>query len=209
MSGRIGWILVGAALLVGVTRNADVGVTLGPASPAQTGQTLCYDAKGVVIPCAGTGQDGEHRRGVPWPARRFTDNNDGTVTDHLTDLVWLKVTRCKGAMTWLKALEFARDMRSGECGLTDSSYPGEWRLPSIFELRSLLDMSRISPPLSDSMGTGPWKDDDPFTGRPRGVFWSSTTYVASPDQAWGVEFDGAGIDAAPKKSSIASVWLVR
>lgn len=32
-----------------------------------TGQTLCYDAKGQIIPCTGSGQDGEFRSGGHWP----------------------------------------------------------------------------------------------------------------------------------------------
>ena len=37
----------------------------------QTGQTKCYDMAGIEINCAGTGQDGEIRAGVPWPIPRF------------------------------------------------------------------------------------------------------------------------------------------
>ena len=60
------------------------------AQPARTGQTTCYDAAGASIACTGTGQDGAHLKGVVWPAPRFTDNNNGTVTDNLTSLIWLK-----------------------------------------------------------------------------------------------------------------------
>lgn len=59
----------------------------------QTGQKTCYDTSGNVIPCTGTGQDGEIQAGVPWPSPRFTDNGNGTVTDKLTGLMWLK--ECK------------------------------------------------------------------------------------------------------------------
>ena len=40
----------------------------------KTGQTTCYanDFPHPVIPCAGTGQDGEFQKGIPWPAPRFT-----------------------------------------------------------------------------------------------------------------------------------------
>lgn len=48
----------------------------------KTGQTTCYDANGSVIPCAGTGQDGDIQAGVAWPDPRFTDNGNGTVTDN-------------------------------------------------------------------------------------------------------------------------------
>ena len=54
----------------------------------QTGQTTCWDKNGNVIPCAGTGQDGDIQAGVAWPNPRFTDNGDGTVTDNLTGLMW-------------------------------------------------------------------------------------------------------------------------
>ena len=37
-----------------------------------------------------SGEDGELQMGVEWPVPRFTDNEDGTVTDNLTGLVWLK-----------------------------------------------------------------------------------------------------------------------
>ena len=56
---------------------------------AQTGQKQCYDVSGMPIPVrhrAGRGI----QVGVPWPNPRFTDNGDGTVTDNLTGLIWLK-----------------------------------------------------------------------------------------------------------------------
>ena len=37
----------------------------------QTGQTVCYDSLGDIIPCLGTGQDGDILAGVAWPNPRF------------------------------------------------------------------------------------------------------------------------------------------
>ena len=34
------------------------------------------------------------RQESPWPSPRFIDNLDGTVTDDLTGLMWLKDTNC-------------------------------------------------------------------------------------------------------------------
>ncbi len=62
----------------------------GPVRVAATGQVTCYGENGTVIACAGTGQDGDVRSGASWPAPRFVDNGDGTVTDMLTQLVWLQ-----------------------------------------------------------------------------------------------------------------------
>jgi hypothetical protein len=65
-----------------------------PAPVPQSGQALCYDSAGIVILCAGTGQDGDIQSGLPWPSPRFVDNSIGstnqTVTDNLTGLIWAK-----------------------------------------------------------------------------------------------------------------------
>ena len=70
----------------------------------KTGQTTCREA-GNIIDCAGTGQDGEIQAGVEWPFPRFTDNGDGTVTDNLTGLMWLKDAGCIVNVTWQGALD--------------------------------------------------------------------------------------------------------
>ncbi len=54
--------------------------TRPPAPPARTGQTTSYAER----------DDGDLERGVAWPNPRFTDNGNGTVTDHLTffQMLW-------------------------------------------------------------------------------------------------------------------------
>ncbi len=52
----------------------------------KTGQTTTF----------ATGDDGDYQAGVPVPNPRFTDNGDGTVTDNLTGLTWLKNASCLG-----------------------------------------------------------------------------------------------------------------
>src|SRR6266436_5610359 len=54
-----------------------------------TGQTMCWDSNGNAISCAGTGQDGEYRKGAPLA---YADNGDGTVADVNTGLVWEKLS---------------------------------------------------------------------------------------------------------------------
>ena len=96
-----------------------------PANVWRTGQTNCYDTNANIIPCVGTGQDGEYRAGVAWPSPRFTDNGNGTVTDNLTGLIWLKDAGCLGEQTWANALNSANTLNSGECGLSDGSQEGD------------------------------------------------------------------------------------
>src|SRR4030095_1336400 len=59
-----------------------------PAFPA-TGQTTCWDSSGVVIPCAGTGHDGDIQAGA---TLAYTDNGDGTITDNNTGVMWEKLS---------------------------------------------------------------------------------------------------------------------
>ena len=60
----------------------------------KTGQTTSYAA----------GDDGDLEKGVTWPSPRFTDNTNGTVTDNLTGLIWLKNANCFGEKSWSAAL---------------------------------------------------------------------------------------------------------
>src|SRR5262249_45523949 len=62
-----------------------------PSLVPQTGQKRCYTSDGVPLSDgAGTGQDGDIQAGRKWTVDRFEVDEDGTVTDHLTGLVWLK-----------------------------------------------------------------------------------------------------------------------
>jgi len=155
-----------------------------PSCPVKaTGQATCYDLDGIKIECSGTGQDGDLRPGVPWPRPRFADNDDGTITDHLTGLVWLKKADCLGALSWQDALKKCSTLASGMCGLTNGSRPGDWRMPSILELQSLLSKAHPLISLPDRVGTGHWSEGDPFTSVRLG-YWSSTSYSPDPADVW-------------------------
>jgi len=106
---------------------------------SQTGVTDCYDNTGSLTDCAGTGQDGEYQMGIAPPPSRFVDNDDGTVTDTLTQLIWLQWQTCdKLSGTYDEALTGANTLQNGDCGLTDGSSPGDWRMPNLYELLSVL-----------------------------------------------------------------------
>lgn len=143
----------------------------------QTGQRACYDAAGAVITCAGTGQDGEFQAGAGAPTQRFTDNGNGTVTDNMTGLIWLKNAGCyygSTSKTWASALAVAAVMANGTCGLTDGSKAGDWRIPNINELESLIDAGVADIALSAG---------HPFTNVKQDGYWSSTTTSFNADGA--------------------------
>jgi Protein of unknown function (DUF1566) len=178
------------------------------AAVAKTGQTTCYDTAGGVIACAGTGQDGELRKGVAWPNPRFTDNGNGTVRDNLTGLVWLKNANCFGQQTWANALTSANTLASGACGLTDGSVAGDWRLPNVQALQSLIHYGYIYPALSNAAGTGQWTEGSAFSGVQSNDYWSSSTYVSYAADAWIVNLYG-GVVWGRVKTEAHYVWPVR
>lgn len=167
----------------------------------KTGQTTCWDSIGQPIDCAGTGQDGEYQAGAPIPSPRFTDNEDGTVTDNLTGLTWLKDLFCIWG-TWADGLTATNTLAVGNCGLSDGSVAGDWRMPNRNELMSLQDLGTAPVPLPAG---------HPFTNYDYvSVVWTSTTLLVDmhTDSAWAIDFAFFDTGTLPK-SDFASVVPVR
>ncbi len=167
----------------------------------RTGQTQSY----------ATGDDAAAAQGLAWPTVRFTDNGDGSITDHLTGLVWLKNAGCFAPAHWAQALAAANQLASGACGLTDGSRAGQWRMPNANELESLVDVSQAQPAVPAA---------SPFTNIDQGAaYWTSTTYMALTANAMAIRFtDGRWINGADagdgsfsnaKAVSSNALWAVR
>ena len=95
----------------------------------------------------------------------FTDNRDGSITDHLTGLLWQKIPN-PDSLSWEDALLYAES-------LTLAGY-SDWRLPNIKELQSLNDESLINPSLNKSY----------FGVTASNKYWSSTTLPNQTSKAW-------------------------
>ncbi len=165
----------------------------------KTGQTTSY----------ATSDDGDLQTGTAWPIPRFTDNGDGTVTDNLTGLIWLKDAKSFGLRQWTVALSDCSGLTNGVGNLTDGSVAGDWRLPSIRELYSLIDYRHTGPALSDIAGTGHWSEGNPFTNVQIGSFWSSTTYSYNTDDAWFLDINIGMANYNDKFGITYYVWPVR
>ncbi len=172
----------------------------GSATLPRTGQTVSY----------ATGDDGDLQMGVAWPNPRFTDHGDGTVTDNLSGLIWLKNASCPIAhRIWSDALsdvtQLNTDGTMNGSGCSDTSNGGshqtDWRLPNVRELHSLIDFSQSTGPLLPS--------DHPFVNVQTNCYWSSTTYASDTSDAWRVSLSIYGGVGNLSKSTGCSVWAVR
>lgn len=195
-------------------RDGQAGVVQLP----KTGQTTCLDGTSTIA-CAGTGQDGDTLRGVDLPTVRFTNNGNGTVTDNLTGLIWLQNANCKadpygfwsqakeGTLSWTDAMAWSNGLKSGDCGLADGSLAGDWRLPNITELQSLVDITaKSAPPLPSeafSKFTNIWRDV--FTSP---YYWSSTNDVKSGAFMMGI-YNGSINNSQIRSDFLYHAWPVR
>jgi hypothetical protein len=221
MNERRKWTIVLATITVFVTTAAFLPglVCAGNLEPSESPDSTMHTLDEIyhklqqltspgLVPVTKTGQtnkyadgdDGDLKKGVAWPVPRFTDNGDGTVTDNLTGLIWLKKADCFGERTWTQALSDCNNLADGSCGLTDGSSAGDWRLPNVRELQSLIDYGRYGPALPAG---------HPFTNVQSSYYCSSRTYALNASLAWlGLFGDGLVAHGDYAKDYDRYVWCV-
>jgi hypothetical protein len=139
------------------------------------------------------------------PDSRYTVNNDGTVSDNETGLMWMQ---CAEGQTW--------ESNGGEGNCTgsvsfyswdtasalasDKAFAGysDWRLPDLKELASLVAEDRYDPAINSTI----------FPSTPSSSFWSGSLYVSYGNLSWAVNFY-YGSDIGDNRSSLRNVRLVR
>ncbi len=131
--------------------------------------------------------------GPEWGTNQFRDTGDGTVFDGLSGLTWQRSDDGR-ARPWKDALAYCQ-------GLTLAGH-GDWRLPNVKELQSIVDYSRPQPAI----------DTRVFVQRdPAAWFWSATTHGDDPRFATyvcfgrctsteGVDVHGAGAQRSDPKA---------
>ena len=109
---------------------------------------------------------------------KFKDNGNGTVTDVATGLTWQRQDD-NNLKTWSEAGTYCQEL-----GLAG----GGWHVPTIKELRSIVDDRVYNPAI----------DPDAFPGTNVLAYWSSTTIAGSSDRAWTVYFDDGNVTGNSK-----------
>jgi hypothetical protein len=99
----------------------------------------------------------------------YTDNGDGTVTDHVTGLMW-QSPPTNATMTQPAAVTYCSTMLA-------AGGHHDWRLPTKIELLSIVDYGRSSPSINPV-----------FASVVSNAYWSSTSVAGTPFNAWFVDF---------------------
>jgi hypothetical protein len=180
------------------------GISLLPVSIVWADQSAPVE-KTIQTTSYATSDGSDHQVGIATPNPRFIDNGDGTVTDNLNNLIWLRNANCFGAQTLDNATLDAAGLKSGECGLADDSVEGDWRLPTFKELSGLKADSQTRNP---NYLSGSWTiPGAPFLSVQSHYYWS-TTNCSLTGQAW---FSAVGFDSTCASATCDDqyVWPVR
>ena len=128
------------------------------------------------------------------PEQRFHDNRDGSITDRRTGLQW---SQCSLGQAWVnntcqgeaRALPYAIVELVAEQG---------WRLPTITELSSLVELRCSRPAINNTL----------FPTVADGVYWTDTRFINRDGSYWQVHFLHG--EAVPERAdSVAFVRWVR
>jgi hypothetical protein len=119
---------------------------------------------------------------------KFHDNNDGTITDTLTGLMWQKETIT--GQSWKDALN--------TCQKLELAGYNDWRLPGKEVLRSIVDYTQYAASLNKQY----------FPQSASTAYWTSTSDQQQPTQAWCIHFQ-YGNDLSRSKNQLYAVRAVR
>ena len=195
-----GWVILGVSAC-GWGQTASEGATAGRTYPiVDTGQRHVFSDRAQLraIPGSGRafhGQDAFYEHNPP----RYRNNADGTVSDLVTGLMWVKTPDLANKKTFPQAVAGAAACRVG--GHDD------WRLPTIKELYSLIDFngcvtSRTPTPYIDTKYFDFRWGDERTERKMDAQYFSATEYVGTTMRGaatvFGVNFADGRIKGYPR-----------
>jgi len=99
------------------------------------------------------------------PAGRYDTLTTTTLRDSVTGLTWRRDVSATD-LTQTAAVTYCTGLGGG------------WRLPTVFELASIVEEGRVSPSI----------DVSAFPGTPNASFWSNSSYAGAAGVGWAVGF---------------------
>jgi hypothetical protein len=200
------------------------------------GKTVYFD---VTLGVGNGGTSTRAAAGCWVNGQRYADCGNGTVTDSVTGLIWLKDAACTalGVTDFATANAEAAALHSGQCSLTDGSAAGDWRLPTRSEWLATLQGPQgliaqylnncPAPQLKANDGVtcfssseqGSAAGQHAFLNVVAGGYWSSSTYELAPTYAYLANLGAATVGSVGNPGNIVfdyqingltlNVWPVR
>lgn len=157
----------------------------------------------------------------------YVDCGNGTVTDNRTGLVWLENADCYGTLNWYEAVGLVANLsdipdgsvaEDDDCGLSDGSSPGDWRMPSAAEWEAMTadakgldgdpDCIAAPPAITNDTGQACWVNGpSSFANVAAAVYWSSPS-TSFPTVAWSQSLTAGSLNFGLKTSSFR-LWPIR
>jgi hypothetical protein len=131
------------------------------------------------------------------PSERFVDNGDGTVTDRVTQLMWMRCSQgqqwsegsCSGApvsFDWTAANGVAEQLNDG-----GEAFYNDWRVPSLTEIAAIVERQCSEPRINLEV----------FPETPPGIYWSSSPRPKDRDAVYAMGFGDQGVAPTAKDQS--------
>jgi hypothetical protein len=128
------------------------------------------------------------------PDQRFHNNQDGSITDRRTGLQW---SQCSLGQTWNNG-SCQDEARALPYAIVELVAEKGWRLPTIGELSSLVELRCSRPAINNTL----------FPTLADGVYWTDTRFINRDGSYWQVHFLHG--EAVPERAdSVAFVRWVR
>jgi hypothetical protein len=178
-------------------------------------KSLLAAASAITILASGsvsaqTSMNGPYYASPSWdqtlPAtQRFivlSNMNNEAVLDRETGLVWQRTPGTSFAPTWRwDQAQDACHMLGGVSTMPTTTGRLGWRLPSLEELGSLVDLTQANPALPPG---------HPFLGVENVPYWTATSNQAETGlDGFSVNFATGTIDFTPKETTFNHIWCVR
>ena len=128
------------------------------------------------------------------PQQHYHDNQNGSVTDQLTGLQW---SRCSLGQTWENG-KCQGEARALSYAIVELVAKQGWRLPTLSELTSLVELRCAHPAINNRI----------FPTPASAAYWTSTRFASQDGNFWQVQFS-QGETVPEKANSVAYVRWVR